>query len=141
MTGWLNFTRRPSATSRADRSVIPAGGNGTISRIGRVGKDCAAAAADTRTQPASAARRSRNLGRICFVTTGTSCVHDTRSFVVAAPGSAPQAGRLLGRGRHVLGVAAAVLMDALGGELQHPIGQRGEEVPVVRDEQHGALEL
>src|SRR3954469_24504361 len=87
MTGWLNFTRRPSATSRADRSVIPAGGNGTLSRIGRVGNDCAAAAADRRAQPKSAAMRPRSLRRICFVTTGTSSlltIHEL--FVVATRG-------------------------------------------------------
>jgi hypothetical protein len=37
MTGWLNLARSPSATSRDDRSVMPAGGNGTISRIDRDG--------------------------------------------------------------------------------------------------------
>src|SRR5262245_49925162 len=54
MTGWLNFTRRPSATNRADRSVIPAGGAGTIIRIGREGKDCAEAEAASSTQKARA---------------------------------------------------------------------------------------
>src|SRR5438874_11578794 len=50
MTGWLNFARNPSATSRADRSVIPAGGNGTIMRIGREGNGWAEAAVDSSTQ-------------------------------------------------------------------------------------------
>jgi hypothetical protein len=37
MTGWLNFARITSAISRPDRSVIPAGGNGIKSLIGRFG--------------------------------------------------------------------------------------------------------
>src|SRR5262245_51018429 len=52
MTGWLNFTRRPSATNRADRSVRTAGGGGTISRIGGEGKDGAEADAASSTQRA-----------------------------------------------------------------------------------------
>src|SRR5262249_58109027 len=60
ITGWPNFARSPSATSRADRSVMPAGGNGTISRIGREGKLCAAAAADSRRQERKASS-ARNL--------------------------------------------------------------------------------
>ena len=47
--------------------------------------------------------------------------------------------RLVAGARDVFGVAAAVLVDALGRQLQHAVGQRGEEVPVVRDEQHGAF--
>jgi hypothetical protein len=50
MTGWLNLTRRPSATNRADRSVMPAGGAGTSIRSGREGKDCAEAEAASSTQ-------------------------------------------------------------------------------------------
>src|SRR5262245_35561270 len=52
MTGWLNLTPRPSATRRAERSVIPAGGAGTIIRKGRDGKDCAKAEAASSTQKA-----------------------------------------------------------------------------------------
>ena len=66
----------------------------------------------------------------------------SRSAPGARPvGSAAQAGRLVAGARHVFRVAAAVLVDALGRQLQHPVGQRGQEVPVVRDEQHGALVL
>jgi tripartite-type tricarboxylate transporter receptor subunit TctC len=49
--------------------------------------------------------------------------------------------RLLAGARDVFGVAAAVLVDAVGRQLQHAVGQRGQEVPVVRDEQHRALVL
>ena len=52
MTGWLNLTRRPSATNRADKSVMPAGGAGTSIRSGREGKDCAEAEAASNTQKA-----------------------------------------------------------------------------------------
>src|SRR5271155_1557249 len=47
--------------------------------------------------------------------------------------SAAQARSLVAGARDVLRVAAAILVNALGREFQHPIGQGGEEVPVVRD--------
>src|SRR5262245_59792776 len=56
-TGWPNLARSPSATSRAERSVMPAGGNGTIKRIGREGKDCAAAAVESTRESSRLARR------------------------------------------------------------------------------------
>ena len=55
--------------------------------------------------------------------------------------SAPQARRFLAGARDIFGVAAAILVDALGRQLQHAVGERGEKMPVVRDEQHGALEF
>lgn len=36
----------------------------------------------------------------------------------------------------IFGVTAAILVNALGREFQHAVGQRCEEVTVVRDEQH-----
>src|SRR5262245_44168547 len=60
MTGWPNFARGPSATSRAERSVMPAGGNGTISRMGREGNDCAAAAPESSRQRSRLKRRLRS---------------------------------------------------------------------------------
>jgi hypothetical protein len=45
--------------------------------------------------------------------------------------STPQAGSLAAGARDVFGVAAAVLVDPLGRQFQHAIGERGEEVPVV----------
>jgi hypothetical protein len=47
------------------------------------------------------------------------------------PGSAPQARRLVAGARHVFRVPAAVAVNALGRQFQYPIGQGGEEVPVV----------
>src|SRR5947209_7877561 len=61
--------------------------------------------------------------------------------LLAAPPSAPQPRRLMPRARHVFRVAAAILMDALGRQFQHAVRQRREKMPVVRDEQHGALVL
>jgi hypothetical protein len=52
-----------------------------------------------------------------------------------------QAWGLLARARHIVRVAAAELMHALGRQFQHPVRERGQEVAVVRNEQHGALEL
>src|SRR6185437_11810629 len=49
--------------------------------------------------------------------------------------------RLVAGPRHVFAVAAAVLMSALGRQLQHAVRERGKEVPVMRHEQHGALEV
>src|SRR5436190_732882 len=57
------------------------------------------------------------------------------------PCSAAQAGSLVAGACHILGVAATVLANAFGREFQHPVGQCGEEMPVVGDEQHGALVL
>src|SRR5512144_453426 len=92
MTGWLSLTRRPSATSRAERSVIPAGGNGTISRIGREGKDCADPAADMRTQQSRLARQQRKLAgslmRIRFMTMHTLCHMDLCHINGALPAAA-----------------------------------------------------
>src|SRR5215472_13998314 len=51
-TGWPNLARRPSPTNRAERSVMPAGGAGTIIRSGREGKDCANAEAASSRQKA-----------------------------------------------------------------------------------------
>jgi predicted MFS family arabinose efflux permease len=42
--------------------------------------------------------------------------------------------------RDIFGVAAAI-DECLRRQFQHAVGQRGEKMPVVRDEQHGALEL
>src|SRR4051812_49630096 len=53
--------------------------------------------------------------------------------------SAMQAWRLVTGARHVFRIAAAVLVDALRRQLQHPIGQRGKEMAIMRDEQHGAF--
>ena len=55
--------------------------------------------------------------------------------------SATKAGSLVAGARDVFGVAAAIDVNALGRQFQHPIGQGCQEVPVVRDEQHGALVL
>ena len=52
-----------------------------------------------------------------------------------ADASTPQSRRLVAGARHVLGVAAAVAVDAFGGEFQEPVRQRRQEVPVVGDEQ------
>ena len=54
---------------------------------------------------------------------------------------APQPRRLVAGARDVFGIAAAIVVDAVGRQFQHAVGQRGQEVPVVRDEQHGALVL
>ena len=55
--------------------------------------------------------------------------------------SATKAGSLVTAARDILGVAAAIDVNALGRQFQHPIGQCCQKVPVVRDEQHGALIL
>ncbi|MBU1306048.1 MAG: ATP-binding cassette domain-containing protein, partial [Alphaproteobacteria bacterium] len=49
--------------------------------------------------------------------------------------------RFLAGAGDVFGVAAAILMHALGRQLQHAVAERGEEMPVVADEQHGAFIL
>src|ERR1700761_9506145 len=41
---------------------------------------------------------------------------------------------------HIFGVTAAILMNAVGSEFEHPVRQRGQEVAVMRNEQHGAFE-
>src|SRR5215510_2129644 len=48
-----------SARLVAEGSVIPAGGNGTIKRIGREGKDCAAAAVESTRERSRLATRSK----------------------------------------------------------------------------------
>src|SRR4030088_2073869 len=50
----------------------------------------------------------------------------------ALAGSSTQTGSLVARARHILRVAATILVNALGRQFQHAIGQRGQEVPVVR---------
>src|SRR5882757_1289862 len=57
------------------------------------------------------------------------------------PFSAAQARSLVAGARHVFGVTAAVFVNTLRRQFEHAIGQRGQEVPVMRDEQHGALEF
>ncbi len=52
-----------------------------------------------------------------------------------------QTGHRLPGPRDVFRVAAAILMEALWRQLRHPVGKCGEEMPIVRDEQHGALVL
>ena len=52
-----------------------------------------------------------------------------------------EAGRFVAGARDVFRVAAVIAMNALGRQLQHAVGQRGEEAPVVRNEQHRALVL
>ena len=42
--------------------------------------------------------------------------------------------RLVAGARDVFRVAAAVLVDAVGRQLQHAVRQRGQEVPVVFDD-------
>jgi len=56
-------------------------------------------------------------------------------------GSGLQTGRLLPCPCDVFRVAAAILVEALWRQLRHPVGKCGEEMPVARDEQHGALVL
>jgi hypothetical protein len=46
--------------------------------------------------------------------------------------------RFLARAGDVFRIAAAVLVDALGGQLQHAVGQAGQEVAVMGDEERGA---
>ena len=46
----------------------------------------------------------------------------------------PQTRRLVAGARDVFRVAAAVLVDAVGRQLQHAVRQRGQEVPVVFDD-------
>src|SRR5689334_5710375 len=55
--------------------------------------------------------------------------------------SAPQPRRLVAGAFDIFGVAAAELVDAFGCQLEHAVGERGQEVAVMRDEQHGALEF
>src|SRR5258708_209988 len=63
-TGWPRPPPHLPATARAEMSVEPAGGNGTISLMGLVGYDCAAASvAQAKVARASAARRTwRRMG-------------------------------------------------------------------------------
>src|SRR2546428_7504296 len=49
-------------------------------------------------------------------------------------------GRLVPRSRHVLGVPAPIDVRALGSQLEHAVGQLGEVMAVVGDEEQGALE-
>ena len=62
---------------------------------------------------------------------GRAQIYALRCFKAATPRSTPQAGRLLAGARHIFGVAAAILVNALGRQFQHPVGQCSEEVPVV----------
>src|SRR5882757_931238 len=55
--------------------------------------------------------------------------------------SAPQARRLLSGAGDIFGVAAAKLMRAFRRQFQYAVGQRRQKMPVMRDEQHGALVL
>ena len=41
----------------------------------------------------------------------------------------------------IFGIAAAILVDALRRQLQHAVGKLGEEMAIVRDEEHGAFEI
>ena len=52
-----------------------------------------------------------------------------------------QARRLLARLCHVFSVATAELVNAIGCQFQHAVRERGQEVAVMRHEQHGALEF
>lgn len=54
---------------------------------------------------------------------------------------APQPRRLMPAAGDIFGVAAVILVDALRRQFQHPVRQRGQEVAVMRDEQHRALIL
>src|SRR5438105_4291490 len=58
-TGCLSLSRRPSATMRPERSVMPAGGNGISSRIGRDGYGSAAKAVAEPMAPIRNARKAR----------------------------------------------------------------------------------
>src|SRR5215470_2612237 len=49
-----------------------------------------------------------------------TCANFTRHITASSSSSTPQPGRLVAGACHILGVAAAVLVDALGRELQHP---------------------
>ena len=49
--------------------------------------------------------------------------------------------RLLARPGHIFRVATAELMNAVGRQFQYPVRERGQEVAVMRNEQHGALEF
>src|ERR1700687_6147930 len=62
-----------------------------------------------------------------------------RRFAPSLRRSAAKAGGLLAGARHIFGITAAVLVNALGRQFQHAVGQCGQEMPVMRDEQHGAL--
>jgi hypothetical protein len=52
-----------------------------------------------------------------------------------------KAGSLVAAARDIFGVAAAIDVNTLGRQLEHAVGQRRQEMPVVRNEQHGALIL
>src|SRR6185437_11274186 len=58
------------------------------------------------------------------------------AFKIAARSSAPQARSLMAGARDIFGIAAAIAMDAVGRQLQHAIGERSQEMAVVRHEQH-----
>src|SRR5215471_15386778 len=65
-TGWPSALESLSATGRADTSLAPPGGNGTIQRTGFVGQVCA------HTGPASAASASATRRRI-MLSSSQSC--------------------------------------------------------------------
>jgi toxin FitB len=49
--------------------------------------------------------------------------------------------RLVPGPRDVLRIPAAIHVNPLRRQLQHPVGQRGQEMPIVRNKQHRSLEL
>jgi hypothetical protein len=60
---------------------------------------------------------------------------------IRATASTPQSRRFLPGARDILAIAAAKLVDAFGRQLEQTIGERGQKMPVMGDEQHRALEL
>ena len=55
------------------------------------------------------------------------------------PPLTPQPRRFLPGARDIFGIAAAIGVDAVRRQFQHAVRQRGEKMPVMRHEQHGAL--
>ena len=55
--------------------------------------------------------------------------------------SAVQAGRLMARACDILSIATVITMYAFEGQFEHAIGQGRQKMPVMRNEEHGALIL
>src|SRR5580704_7260430 len=53
---------------------------------------------------------------------------------------ASDAGRLVARARYVFRVPTAVEVNTVRCKLENSVRQRGEKLPIVRDEEHRALE-
>src|SRR5262249_31707100 len=117
-------------------------------RAGRGGKanEIAMASSATVQEPIWSQRQSLKLSQIQPPATGPKAM-PMREAMVAAPewaspaGLAVQPRRLMSGAGHIFRIAATILMDALGRQLQHAVGERGEEAAIMRDEQHRALEL